>query len=70
MTTLVIVLAAISALTVLGMLFCGFMLVRNEWVYDQVTRLLWTDYETYKRLPDYKTILNRFWVWDINKFLK
>ncbi len=47
-----------------------FRLVRNSWVYDQRTHLVFSDYATYKKLPSYGTMLNQFWIWDINEFVK
>ncbi len=50
--------------------FCIFMLFRNKWVYNQRIKLLDHDSIKYRKLPDYDTMLNTFWIWDVNKFIK
>jgi hypothetical protein len=44
------------------------MLVRNNWVYRERVRLLWSDPAAYERLPSYNRMILRFWVWDVAKF--
>lgn len=56
-------------LLLLGCLvWCLFMLVRNEWVYRSRIKLTGTD--DYHRLPSYDDMMKRWWVWSIKKFLK
>jgi len=43
---------------------------RNDWVYSERTKLIYSDFDKYKKLEDYNTILFRFWVWNIEKFIK
>jgi len=49
----------------------AYMLVRNAWVLHVRLRLLHTDQEAYGRLPEYGYMLyRRWWVWNINKFVR
>lgn len=50
--------------------FCVFMLFRNKWVYDQRIKILDSDLSKYRKLPDYDTMLNKFWIWNVDKFIK
>lgn len=54
----------------LGLFACSFMLARNKWLYVNVLKMLQEDYERYELLPRYEDMLNKFWVWDLNKFIK
>jgi len=53
-----------------GVLFCLYMNIRNDWVYKQRTKLLKHSFNEYLMLPTYNYMFYKFWVWDINKFLK
>jgi len=64
------VLVAGISLFALLMIACVFRLIRNEWVLDQRLHLIWNDYASYKKLPSYGTMLNEFWIWDINDFIR
>ena len=46
------------------------MLARNRWVLRSRINLLYTDYEKYLMLPSYDEMVLKFWIWDIDKFLK
>jgi hypothetical protein len=46
---------------------CGFILVRDAWVFTQRVSL-WNS-PKYENLPSYFSMLCKFWVWDIDKFL-
>jgi hypothetical protein len=45
------------------LLWCGFMLIRNQWVYK--TRMKWIDedIERYRRAKGYDAMVYRFWNW-------
>jgi hypothetical protein len=47
-----------------------FFLFRNSWVYRQRSKLLDSDRDKYYQLPPYDDMVIRFWIWDVNKFLK
>jgi hypothetical protein len=47
---------------------CIFMLFRNEWVARKCLEAINEDY--YDSLPSYNTMILKFWIWDIRKFLK
>lgn len=47
-----------------------FILIRNEWVYKNRIKLINDDWESFKKLPSYDQMMFKFWVWDINKFIK
>ncbi len=65
----VTVLLVLMALCLVGMFFCLFMLVRNDWVYQARFRVAFEDRAAYERLPSYSAMMWRLWVWDIQKFL-
>ena len=60
----------------LGALFSLLMLFRNNWVYNKRTEILnrqtnLSDLNNeYDRLPSYDQMMWRFWIWDIEKFIK
>lgn len=77
LTTFVILFAIFGAL----LLFNMFLLHRNNWVYKKRIEILNHDYKNgewseeggfknYSKLPSYTNMLMKFWVWDVNKFLK
>lgn len=45
------------------------MTVRNVWVYRERVRLLYADLAAYRRLPSYNTMMRKFWIWKIERFL-
>lgn len=48
-----------------------FGFVRNVWVYRKREKvLLRAGYFVYGILPSYNTMMLKFWIWDINKFIK
>jgi len=47
-----------------------FMLHRNNWVYCKRIAMIDKDFETYKKLESYNLMMLKFWIWDINKFIK
>jgi len=49
--------------------FLCLMIVRNHWVYQVRTAILYADFAAYLSLPDYDVMVRRFWVWDAAKFL-
>ncbi|HHA2247819.1 TPA: hypothetical protein ACOEHG_002700 [Enterobacter ludwigii] len=68
---MLIALLAATGLSVLGLLFCIFMLVRNEWVFEARQRVMHQDgYLTYQRLPSYHVMMWHFWIWDVKKFIR
>ena len=55
---------------VLGwVIFVPFILYRNVWVRNKRGYVLWKrhPYE-YDKLPEYNTMLWKFWIWDVEKF--
>lgn len=44
--------------------------IRNNWVFDQSIKLLDQDYAKYKQLPNYNTMICKFWIWNIDKFIE
>lgn len=64
---LFVVVESSCALLLLG---CFYMLFRNYWVYKNRIRLLHNNYPAYQKLPEYDTMMLRFWVWDVREFLK
>lgn len=56
---------------VISISFAIFGLLRNEWVYRKrmkILRCMGGDY--YNKLPSYHVMVIKFWIWDINQFLK
>lgn len=47
-----------------------FIEIRNKWVYKNRIKLIDDDWKAYKKLPSYNQMMFKFWVWDINKFIK
>lgn len=45
-------------------------LFRNDWVLNERTKLLNLDFNKYKKLEDYNTMFLKFWIWNIEKFIK
>ena len=72
----------VESVFLLGMAFFLMMLRRNQWVYRKKNEMLrycldrptedWWDLgkpEPSWFYPEYEVMLNRFWVWDADKFL-
>ena len=57
-----------------GIVVCIFMIIRNEWVYRQRTKLLNRKdisceeaLVEYKKYDDYDSMFQQFWCWDVEK---
>jgi len=48
-------------------IFGVIMMIRNKWVLNQRLSI---DYTLYDKLPSYNEMMFKFWIWDINKFIK
>ena len=70
MTMLQFIIFIVLPILILTGAFAVFMLFRNSWVFKNRIRMIDEDYEKYHCLQDYNYILNRFWIWDFDKFLK
>lgn len=64
MTTLLLI---FYVLWLPSLAFFVMLFIRNNWVYRNRLRLLRTP--DYDRLPSYETMLWRWWVWDVRRFL-
>lgn len=55
-----------------ALVFILFVAYRNHWVYKMQTEILFADDypETWDRLQSYNKMMLKFWVFDIEKFLK
>jgi hypothetical protein len=49
---------------------CFLMMIRNLWVYKIRMRLIDEDFELYRSLPSYDAMLIKFWIWDVNHFVR
>lgn len=67
MGTILLVLLGLFVFWVFSLLF---FLLRNEWVCSTRLLVLHQDRASYTKLPDYDTMLYKFWVWDVNKFIQ
>ncbi|WP_208952278.1 hypothetical protein [Rahnella sp. ChDrAdgB13] len=58
------------AIPVAGILYCFFVLHRNEWVYKQRMKVLFGEngFKEFQKLPSYDAMMRKFWIWDVNKF--
>jgi hypothetical protein len=65
---LVVALYAIG-ICVLGMIFCNYMLRRNDKIYEFRLNMIKEDFNHYEKLPSYDYMLWYFWVWTLDKFL-
>lgn len=55
----------------LGLLSSAIMLqIRNNWVYNKRIELLHKGMDKYKLLPSYDTMMYKFWIWNIDKFIE
>jgi len=50
--------------------FLLFMLYRNYWVFNKRNNLIYDDFPKYKKLESYYSMFLKFWIWDINKFIR
>jgi hypothetical protein len=50
--------------------FVAMMVIRNYWVHKNIDHIIETNYEAFKKLPEYEYILFRFWIWNFKKFIK
>ena len=48
--------------------FCVFVSFRNAWVYKKSIEAFDRSLKEYHSLPDYDTMMWKFWIWDIEKF--
>ena len=62
------VLIVVGVSWLIGFAFCGFMLIRNHWVFKNRCKLIDSDFVAYKKLPSYDYMFYRFWIWDMKKF--
>ena len=65
-----VALPALMIIPLLMILWSLFMLFRNDWVYKVRTRILHEDMDRYMRLPSYEGMLYKFWVWDVERFIR
>ena len=56
--------------SVISLFIVFFIWIRNIWVYKNRIKLIGDNWEAYKKLPSYDQMVFKFWVWDINKFIK
>lgn len=63
-------LITISSILWLFIIFNLFLLYRVERVYNYRIDLLWDDFEAYNKLPSYDEMVCKFWIWDLDKFVK
>lgn len=59
-----IIAATCGVILIINILFA----IRNEWVCRQRLKML--EAGEYNRLPSYDEIMDKWWVWDINKLRK
>ena len=50
--------------------FLWLLFGRNYWVLEVRIHLLKTDFQKFKKLPCYETMLFKFWIWNVEKFLE
>lgn len=67
-TVFIIILVVCGAVSLIGLLYCMFMVKRNTWVYNERSRILDENPVEYEKLVNYHTMMKKFWIWDINKF--
>ena len=69
MNVLDLVLLSVFFLCFLRFLFYRFMLYRADWAYKERMEILEKEgIEEYEKLPDFNTVLKKYWIWDIQKF--
>lgn len=52
-----------------GIVLVIFGMIRNEWVERKRVELIHCDYSAYLKLVSYDTMMWKFWVWDVYKFV-
>lgn len=66
-----IIVSILLVLLSIGVLFCIYMLFRNDAVYNfRMSVLRVRGLEEYDRLPEYDEMMRKFWVWPLEKFFK
>jgi len=58
----------ISGIALVFAIIIFFFFIRNDWVHRKRTQLIHENFDEYKKLEPYNTMVFRFWVWDIKKF--
>lgn len=56
------VFTVLFVVSILALLFCFYMLYRNENVYKVRTTMLLDSVDNYFKLPSYNTMMNYFWI--------
>ncbi len=68
---MIIFLLSMALVCIIALISCWYLLVRNNWVYTHRTKILnmgdMGDMTEYDNLLSYKEMMNKFWVWDIEK---
>lgn len=64
-----IALIAVLAIPVLGMIGCALALIRNQWVYVRRMQVLEASIDAYEAMPDYDTMMAKWWIWDAARFI-
>lgn len=65
------VVVGLSLGLILSLAWLVFCLIRNNWTYKaRMAAIIDGSLEEYNRLPDYDTMMMRWWVWDVEKFKK
>lgn len=44
-----------------SLITCIYMLIRNMWVYEYRTNLIWSDFDKYEKLPSYNDMVLKYW---------
>ena len=53
-------------LCLIGIVFCGYMLVRNNWVHNHRIEIHNSNQVEYETLWSYDKMMHNFWIWDVN----
>ena len=74
-TIVLIILFILGVASFIGLVSSIYMGIRNNWVAKNRRILLnetlyTTDFTEYENYLSYKEMMNKFWVWDINKLKK
>ena len=68
METFILILAGFLTCS---MITCIYLLIRNMWVYEYRTNLIWSDFDKYKKLPSYNDMVLKYWYkYNFDDFLK
>jgi len=55
-------------ISIIGLITTGYILIRNQWVYDKRIEALKNDVNEYNKLPTYEKMLFKYpFCWDIEK---